>query len=90
MGYPAARKTIDGVWAVFPIIEGSPNVFINNYPAARRGDLSICPPPFPPMPIVVGSPTVFTNSIPQARCPVDYATLSPFILMNGSPNVFVD
>lgn len=55
------------------IIKGSPNVFVNNRPAARLGD-NVSPhgPPIPPIhlaspPIASGSSTVFVNGIPIAR-----------------------
>lgn len=54
------------------IAQGSGDVFTNNIPTARLGDMSTghAPPGhgfYPPVPIVTGSGSVFVNNIPIAR-----------------------
>ena len=66
----AARALIDRA-DTGTILSGSPNVFIDGYPAARRGD-PIAPHGYSPSPhdsavIATGSPNVFVNGIPLAR-----------------------
>jgi len=63
------------------IIQGSPNVFVNELPIARLGDsvtsLSVK--------IVAGSPTVFANNLPVARIGDPTAIDN---IITGSENVF--
>jgi uncharacterized Zn-binding protein involved in type VI secretion len=54
------------------LMQGSPNVLIENRPAARVGDKHVCmlPPlagPHPPSPVAKGSATVLINGKPAAR-----------------------
>jgi len=50
---------------------GSGDVFVNNIPAARLGDLTMGhgPPPcfWPPRPVAIGSGSVFVNNLAVAR-----------------------
>lgn len=79
--------------AVGPIVQGSPDCFINNMPAARQDDLGIhavcCGPNN--YTIAKGSPTVYVNNKPFARLN-DKTThcggSGPII--EGSPDVLVD
>lgn len=68
-----------------PVIQGSPNVFINNLPAARVGDVAFCN--GPPDTIMEGSPTVFINGRPAAR--MGDKTIHGGLIVGGSPNVFI-
>lgn len=75
-----------------PVIKGSPDVFVNDKPAARVGDKlqpHCCPmPPYcHPSTITTGAKTVFCNNIPLAR--VTSENDCPQIMMTGSHNVFV-
>jgi len=100
MGKPAARlgDIGSGHGCHFPptsAIEGSPNIFINDRPAVRKGHAYAqhgcvgCPIPPPPhsRKLAEGSPTVFFNDQPAGRigdsidCGGQAAT--------GSPNVFI-
>ena len=66
---PAARALADTGAHTAPIMTGSLNVFISNFPAARQGDPITCPSPdgHPPAIISGGSTTVFINGLPAAR-----------------------
>ena len=77
MGLPAARlndpfscpKVVAGVADVGGVINsgGSPNVRIENIPAARMGDLGICTGTGEPNAIVGSSKKVRINGMPAAR-----------------------
>ena len=72
--------------------EGSPDVFVNNIPWSRQGDVNTphLLPPFPcpthAAPIAIGSPTVFINGVGAGRVgdPISGCTQ----VAEGSPNVF--
>jgi len=54
------------------IAQGSGDVFVNNIPAVRLGDMTIGHTPpghtlYPPTPIINGSGSVFVNNLPLAR-----------------------
>jgi len=72
--------------------EGSPNVFVNNIPWSRQGDVNTphLLPPFPcpshTAPIAIGSPTVFVNNVGAGR--VGDAISGCTSVAEGSPNVF--
>lgn len=74
-----------------PLVEGSPNVFINGKPAGRVGDLyaahgCLIHPPHTGV-IAQGSSTVFINGKPAGRVgdPVSCGSA----VAQGSPDVFV-
>ena len=75
MGKPAGRVgdigSGHGAYPPTPVVSGSPNVFTNNRPAARKGDsvLLHAAPKKPPhgRSIAAGSGTVFINGKPAAR-----------------------
>lgn len=81
MGLPAARKTDPHPQG--PIKEGSPNVFINGLPAARKGDLVRHH--HGSEPIVEGAPNVFINGLPAAR--MSDRVACDGVITAGSPNV---
>jgi uncharacterized Zn-binding protein involved in type VI secretion len=72
--------------------EGSPNVFVNNIPWSRQGDVNtphlltalLCP--IHTAPIAIGSPTVFVNNVGAGR--VGDAIAGCTQVAEGSPNVF--
>ena len=72
--------------------EGSPNVFVNNIPWSRQGDVNtphllaadVCP--VHTAPIRIGSPTVFVNNVGAGRVGDDIAGCTN--VAEGSPNVF--
>ena len=70
--------------------QGSPNVYCNNIPVSRQGDLNTghllpgSPCPGHAAPIVTGSTTVFVNGLGIGR--VGDATCTA--VAQGSPNVF--
>ncbi|MBB5429118.1 putative Zn-binding protein involved in type VI secretion [Paraburkholderia sp. JPY158] len=69
---PAAARMFDPTGHPGVIMQGSPNVLIENQPAARVGDKHVCtlPPtagPHPPSPIAKGSGTVLINGMHAAR-----------------------
>ena len=72
--------------------EGSPDVFVNNIPWSRQGDVNTphLLPPFPcpthAAPIAIGSPTVFVNNVGAGR--VGDAISGCTSVAAGSPNVF--
>ena len=49
------------------ILTGSPNVFLDGKPVARKGDMGSGHGCFPPTRIITASSTVFVNGIPAAR-----------------------
>ena len=74
------------------IMNGSPNVLINNIPATTVGSMISIHfrlawpfPPCPPNPIVLGSSTVLVNGKPLAR--MGDKSGCGGIIMQGSPNV---
>ena len=92
-GQPAARvgdMTAHGG----TITTGAPTVFINGRPAARLGDLHVCPlcSPSPHVggPIASGASTVFIGGQPAARMG-DVCTCAgpPDAIVTGSANVFI-
>lgn len=80
------------------IVLGFPLVLIGGMPAARVGDLHVCPmvtPGIPPIPhvggpITLGSPRVLVGKMPQARA-TDMATCvgPPDTIALGCPTVIV-
>jgi uncharacterized Zn-binding protein involved in type VI secretion len=71
------------------IIEGSKDVFINNLPAARMGDMLAphgCSTPPESIKIAKGSLTVFINGMPAAR--ITDPTTCGTIIGEGSMDVF--
>ena len=95
----AIRATIDfslgHCWPPAPAAQGSPNVFINGFPAVRVGDLyPVHPGPCgdnPPHAMGVaatGSPNVFINGQPMHR-KGDLISCGD-VAFGGSPNVFVN
>lgn len=69
---PAAARMFDPTGHPGLVMQGSPNVLIENLPAARATDKHVCtlPPlagPHPPSPIAKGSATVLINNLPAAR-----------------------
>ena len=69
---PAAARKADPTTHPGVVAEGSPDVLIENFAAARTGDKHVClmPPtagPHPPSPMGAGSATVFINNRPAAR-----------------------
>ena len=81
------------------IVVGCPTVLIENLPAARVGDMHVCPmmtPGTPPIPHVggpimpPGSPTVLIGGMPAARMG-DMATCvgPPDSIIKGSPTVMI-
>ena len=68
----AAARMFDPTSHPGLVMQGSPNVLIENLPAARATDKHVCllPPlagPHPPSPIAKGSATVLINNLPAAR-----------------------
>lgn len=72
------RATLDfslgHCWPPAPAIQGSPNVFVNNLPVVRVGDLypthpGSCGdnPPHLMGPALTGSPNIFVNNMPLHR-----------------------
>ena len=72
--------------------EGSPDVFVNNIPWSRQGDVNTPhllpgdPCPTHAAPIAIGSPTVFINGVGAGR--VGDAISGCTQVAEGSPNVF--
>ena len=69
---PAAARLFDPSNHPGAVMQGSPNVFINGLPAARKGDQHVCAlapvaGPHPPSAVAGGSATVFINGQPAAR-----------------------
>ncbi len=67
------------------ISQGSPDVMINNLPAARVGDMAICV--GPPDSIAMGSGTVMINGAPAAR--MGDSTSHGGTITAGSPTVII-
>lgn len=65
-----------------PVVVGSPNVLINNLPAARVGDATACGDA-----ITVGIPTILINGMPIAH--LGSATAHGGVIITGSGNVLV-
>lgn len=72
------------------IITGSPNVFVNRLPSARKYDITICAACGRTGMIVTGSPNVFVNCRPDARVTDIVACGNSGIIVTGSPNVYVN
>jgi uncharacterized Zn-binding protein involved in type VI secretion len=77
------------------IVAGCSTVLIGGKPAARVGDMHVCPmvdfvTPHVGGPIIMGSPTVFIGGMPAARV-TDIATCTgpPDIISLGCPNVLI-
>jgi uncharacterized Zn-binding protein involved in type VI secretion len=72
--------------------EGSPDVFVNNIPWSRQGDVNtphLLPPlpcPTHAAPIAIGSTTVFINGVGAGR--IGDAISGCTSVAAGSPNVF--
>lgn len=81
------------------IVAGCPTVLIENMPAARVGDMHVCPmvtPGTPPIPHVggpilpPGSPTVFIGGMPAARMgDMAVCTGPPDSIIKGAPTVMI-
>lgn len=73
-------------------LQGSPNVYVNNIPWSRQGDVNTGHdyPPIPCLPhnapITIGSTTVFVNNMGAGR--VGDAITACTSVAAGSPNVF--
>lgn len=80
---PMVTATIPHVGG--PVVQGSPNVFINGKPAARMGDMCTCI--GPPDTIVQGNPTVLINGVPIAT--VGSMTAHGGAIISGSNNVII-
>ncbi|MBU0700687.1 PAAR domain-containing protein [bacterium] len=97
MGKPAARLG-DPTMHDGTIIIGFPTVLIGGKPAARMGDMHVCPmvtpgtPPIPHVggPITIGAATVLIGNMPAA-CMGDMATCigPPDTIMMGCPTVLI-
>jgi len=97
MGKPAARIG-DSCAHGGAIVVGCPTVLIGGVPAARVGDMHVCPmlnpgtppPPHVGGPISMGSPTVLIGGIPAARMG-DMATCAgpPDSIILGCPTVLI-
>lgn len=97
---PPAARMGDSTMHGGTIVEGCPTVLIGGQPAARMGDLHVCPmetPGTPPIPHVGGpilppcSPTVLVGGQPQARIE-DMALCvasPPDVIMMGCMTVIV-
>ncbi|MDD3294757.1 MAG: PAAR domain-containing protein, partial [Geobacteraceae bacterium] len=71
------------------IITGSPDILINNRPAARAHvDMTICSKHSGTPPIATGSATVIFNKMPAAR--VDDSITCGAIIVDGSPDVIIE
>jgi len=71
------------------IITGSPDIFINNRPAARAHvDKTICSKHSGTPPIATGSATVMFNNMPAAR--VDDTITCGAVIVEGSPDVIIE
>lgn len=71
-----------------PIIEGSPDVFIEGRPAARMTDKAACSKESSPQPIVEGSETIFVNGLPLSR--LGHQLLCGAKIDEGAKSVFMD
>lgn len=80
------------------IIVGCATVLIGGQPAARVGDMHVCPmvtPGLPPIPhaggpIIMGSPTVFIGGMPAARMTDLAVCTGPLdVIISGCPNVLI-
>ena len=80
------------------IIVGCASVLIGGMPAARVGDMHVCPmvtPGLPPIPhaggpIIMGSPTVFIGGMPAARMTDLAVCTGPLdVIISGCPNVLI-
>ena len=97
MGKPAARLG-DMTSHAGSIVIGLPTVLIGGMPAARVGDMHVCPllnPGVPPPPHVggpmsIGSPTVLIGGMPAARMG-DLAPCAgpPDVIALGCPTVLI-
>jgi uncharacterized Zn-binding protein involved in type VI secretion len=84
---PASSPTPHGGGPIQP--PGSPDVIIDNQPAARVGDMAICTGAGgAPAPIVKGSNSVQINNMPAAR--LGDPTAHGGVIVMGSPTVFID
>ena len=94
---PAARLG-DGTAHGGSIVVGCSTVLICGQPAARVGDMHVCPyvtPVIPPIPhvggpIIMGSPTVIIGGMPAARM-TDMAICNgpPDTIISGCPTVLI-
>jgi uncharacterized Zn-binding protein involved in type VI secretion len=93
---PAAARQGDPTAHGGTIAVGDPTVLINGMPAARQGDMHVCPMcngPVPHVggPISMGAPTVMINGMPAARMG-DVCTCSgpPDTIAGGEPTVMIN
>lgn len=92
MTMPAARVGDSCAHGGTIIPPGAPTVLIGNMPAARMGDMHVCPMLTGPVPhvggpIVMGSPTVLIGNLPAARVGDPAVCVGPpdTVLGPGSP-----
>lgn len=97
MSKPAARMG-DPTAHGGMIVAGVPNVVIGGQPAARLGDMHVCPmvtPAVPPVPHVggpvnMGSATVLIGNMPAARMgDMAICTGPPDTILGGCPTVLI-
>lgn len=98
MGMPAARMG-DMTAHGGSVILGAPTVLIGGQPAARIGDMHVCPmitpgvPPIPHVggPVSLGSPTVLIGGMPAARVGDMCICVGPpdSIIPPGCPTVLI-
>ena len=90
---PAAARQGDPTAHGGTIAAGEPTVLINGMPAARQGDMHMCPmyngdTPHVGGPIMMGAPTVLINGMPAARMgDVCVCTGPPDTIAMGEPTV---
>jgi uncharacterized Zn-binding protein involved in type VI secretion len=93
-GFPAARLT-DPTAHGGLVVVGCPTVMMDFLPAARIGDMHVCPMvtvlvPHVGGPFVLGSFTVMVGGVPQSRVTDMLICVGPpDVLVNGSPTVMV-
>ncbi|MGH9742759.1 MAG: PAAR domain-containing protein [Candidatus Acidiferrum sp.] len=93
-GFPAARLTDPTVHGGM-IVVGCPTVLMTNLPAARIGDMHVCPMitvlvPHIGGPLILGSLTVIVGGVPQSRQTDMLICIGPpDMVMMGDPTVLV-
>jgi uncharacterized Zn-binding protein involved in type VI secretion len=90
---PAARMT-DPTSHGGQVVAGSPTVLIGGRPAARLGDMAVCPLSDGPVPhvggpIVTGAATVLISGMPAARVGDTIAESVPSVIVVGAPTVLI-
>lgn len=96
MSKPAARKNDPHLCPMFsgttphvggPAIAGSPTVLINNLPALRLGDATICTGVGCPDPLASAASTVLIENLGAGR--LGDLTIHGGCIVAGSPDVFI-